>query len=155
MIIHGGLDEIWPKVDGIVDEMPQPLIDEHAERLKVLFTRRADEVSDLVSELTPEDDKTLKFVEDLKAKIDSGDLREALRELAMGVLHVLPDAWTNQQTRELYKRLYAMDHTDKAVILLSRSDKNDPGILGATIRVVFRPEMDLDEIYAGAFAAPD
>ncbi len=145
-MILNGLDDIWNKANAWVSEMPDALIEEHKPRLAALFTLHALTMKSELEQRRPEGaERPLAMIDEALDYIAKDDLREALRNLALGNIATAPPSqWSMDERLEgLFNRT-----DDKSIALIEATDRNGTGIMPLTLRLMFKSDgKDVDRFY--------
>lgn len=135
--ILDGLDDIWNKANDILDSMPDELITQHGPKLSAAFRIHALTMISEIQKRVPGElsDRPVAMLRETLTRIENGDLREALRDLALGIIAIAPpdDRSMAPQFEDLFNR-----SDDKSVALLQSVDRNGVGIMPFTLRLMFQ-----------------
>jgi hypothetical protein len=135
-MVLNGLDDIWRQANGWVNEMPDAIIAEHGPRLAELFTIHGMTMKSEIEKRLPEGaERPLAMIDEAFDYIKQNDLREALRNLALGIIAIAPPSeWSMDPAFEdLFNRA-----DDKSIALIESVDQNGVGIMPFTLRMIFQ-----------------
>ena len=124
-------DDVWTEANEFVNELPDGIIEKHRGKLTKLFTIHAKTLQGEIKRRAPDETfmvEALDYI--IKERIEKGDVREALRDLAIGVLAFLPE----RGSMELDPRFEGIigHTTDKTLALHTSIQQNNVGIMPAT-----------------------
>lgn len=158
-MVLDGLDGIWDQANEFVNTMPDALIEEHKPRLAALFKIHAMTMMGEIEKRIPgaPAERPLAFLRETLERIEKGDLREALRDLALGVVAIAPPSATRMDPafEGLFNRT-----DDKSIALIESVERNGVGIMPMTLRLLFKsgakePETFYRENLGWVFPKPE
>jgi intein/homing endonuclease len=136
MAVYEGLDDSWNVANEWVDQMPDHIIEGHKETLSTFFKRHAQVLKAEIQRRTPEVVKPIEYLDKTVEMIESGEIREGLRRLTIGIVEILPQSGKDLLD-ERYRGLFeSAGYNDKAIVIMNSTEIHMPGLMPMTVRLI-------------------